>query len=142
MLNRAGIYGDEGLWIRKAYREGILKRSITAVLRPGDRSNPSDYTHIRQGVPVVVRFIVAPGEAKVGQPGNLMPDDGTTVIRTKCIVKPIKDVTEEDLHGCAPDHATPELVRYHLAVTYNTALPSWDDVVTIWHFEYAPNAIE
>jgi len=142
MLNRAGIYGDQGFWIRKVYREGFLHQSITAVIRPGDRSNPDNYTHISAEVEIPVRFINSPGVAMVGMPGNLLPDDGTTVMRTECLVKTIGTLTTEDLQGCAPDYATPELARYHLANTYNTELPSAEDILTIWRFKYLPNVLE
>lgn len=140
VLDRAGIYGDEGFWIRQVYYELFQKQSITAVVRLDDRSNPSDFRFIREGVAIPVRFIIKPGPPQKGIPGDLMPDDGTTIERTECIVKTIGDLTMDDLQGMAPDTATPELVRYHLATINNTALPSMDTVITIWRFKYLPKA--
>jgi hypothetical protein len=136
MLNRASVYGDQGFWIRLAYRELFKKQEIKAVVRLGDRSDPLHKNFIPAGVPLPVRFIKGFGKAEVGVPGNLLPDDGTTFIRTGCLVKCLGDLTEEDLAGSAPDTATKELVRYHLATINNTELPSWDTKVTIWRFEF------
>lgn len=141
-LNRAGVYGDEALWIRVAYREIFANQSITAVIRLSDRSDPCHKNHIRAGVPLPVRFIKGRGVAEVGSIGNLEPDDGTSIERTGCIVKKICDLTEEDLRGTAPDTATPELVRYHLATINDTELPSWDTAVTIWRFKHLPKVTE
>jgi hypothetical protein len=142
MLDRAGVYGDQALWMRKMYKKAFQDRSITAVIRPRDRSDENDKNHIPGGVPLPVRFIKGPGNAEMGARGNLLPDDGITIERTDCIVKHLKDLTIEDLHGCAPDCSTPELARYHLAVTYDIELPGLDDVVTVWRFKYLPNATE
>lgn len=142
MLNRAGNYGDQGLWIRKVYREGFLNRTITAVVRPGDRSIPKTPGYFLPYTYLPVRFIRKPGESRVGVEGNLFPDDGTTVQVTGRIVKTIGELTQEDLRGTAPDTANPALVRYHLATVYDTELPGLDDIVTIWKFEHCPNATE
>lgn len=117
-------------------------RAITAVVRLGDRSDPAHKNYISPDKPLPVRFIAGRGAANVGTVGNLLPDDGTTFVRTECIVKRIGDLTEEDLRGTAPDTATPELVRYHLATINDTPLPEWDTVVTIWRFQYLPNVKE
>lgn len=138
-LNRCARYGEMGLWIRPVYKEGFLNQIIKAVIRPGDRSDLKDYRHIPEGVDIPVRFIKKPGEGAAG--GELFPDDGTTIRRIGMLVKKIKELTAEDLQGMAPDSTTPELVRYHLATLYNTELPSPEDVVTIWQFEYRPNAV-
>lgn len=140
MLDRAATYGDAGFWIRQVYQHLFKSRGITAVVRLGDRSDPEHKNHIPAGVPLPVRFIRGRGAAEVGTPGNLLPDDGTTFIRTGCIVKKIGQLTTEDLVGTAPDTATPELVRYHLGTINDTPIPDWETVVTIWEFEYAPNA--
>lgn len=140
MLNRAAFYGDQGFWIRLAYLELFRKRGITAVVRLGDRSDSEHQNFIPAGVPLPVRFIKGFGPAEIGAPGNLLSDDGTTFVRTECIVKCIGDLTEEDLAGSAPDTSTKELVRYHLATINNTELPSWDTKVTIWRFEFCSDA--
>lgn len=136
VLDRACVYGDEGFWIRQVYRELFQRQLITAVVRMDDRSNPADFRHIRKGVPIPVRFIIKPGIPKKGIKGDLLPDDGTTVERTDCIVKRIGDLTQNDLQGTAPDTATPELVQYHLATINNSPLASMDTVITIWRFKY------
>lgn len=142
MLNRCANYGDMGFWMRKVYQDDFQKQEITAVIRPKDRTDPKDFTHIPAGVPVPVRFVSEPAKTPTGVPGNLLPDDGTTIERTEVIVKALKDLTEEDLQGCAPDCVTPELTRYHLGNTYNMELPGPDFVVTIWRFKYLPKATE
>lgn len=136
MLDRCSKYGMVGLWIRSAYMAGFQDKSITAVIRSGDRTNPDDFKCIPQGVEMPVRFIKKSGNAQAGLEALLFPDDGTTIVRTEAIVKVIKDLTKDDLHGTTPDTATPELVRYHLALINDTQLPGWEDVVTIWRFEY------
>lgn len=141
MLDRCALYGDVGLWNRKSTMEGFRDQTITTVVRRGDRTDPNHLNHIPHGVPLPVRFIAGFGEPKVGVPGNLTPDEGITVERTECLAKPIKDLTEDDLRGAAPDVATPTLVRFHLAALSPVGkdeLPDWDTVVTIWRFKYLP----
>lgn len=142
MLNRASVYTDQGLWIRQAYRGLFTRREITAVVRLGDRSDPGHRNYIPPEKPLPVRFIRKVAPPVAGVAGDLLPDDGTTIIRTSCIVRQLHELTGEDLAGTAPDTATPELVRYHLATINDTELPSWDTVITIWRFEYAPDATE
>ena len=143
-LDRASVYGTPAFWIRAVYRERFLDQTITAVVRPGDRSNPEKTpdTHLPEGVDLAVRFLKKPGKREEGTMPEFYPDDGTTMRIVGHIVKQIKDLTVEDLVGTAPDTATPELVRYHLGTLYDTPLPHPDDVVTIWRFEYRPNAVE
>lgn len=139
-LNRAGVYERNGsLWMRKAYMEGFHNQSITAVVRPGDRSNPSHYGFIPLSVDIPVRFINSLGASIPGTRADLLPDDGTTVKRIGCIVRRIGDLTPDDLSGCPLDCATKELVRHHIAITYNRPLPNLDEIVTIWQFDYLPN---
>lgn len=145
MLDRAAIYGDQGFWIRQAYRDLFRKRQISAVVRLGDRSDPGHKNYVPLGVPLPIRFIRKMGDGPtgvVGKTGNLLPDDGTTFVRTECVVKKIGNLTEENLRGSAPDTATPELVRYHLATINDTELPDWDTVVTIWRFYLTVDATE
>lgn len=142
MLNRCSKYGMVGLWIRIAYLAGFQDQSITAVVRSGNRTNQDDFRCLPEGVDIPVRFIEKPGDASRNIEAELFPDDGTTVRRTLAIVKKIKDLTDEDLLGTTPDTANPELVRYHLACVNNTVLPSPEDMVTIWRFEYCSNAMD
>ncbi len=168
MLNRGldtselGPAGALGLWTRKVYREGFQNGSITAVIRPGDRSHRTVRGWLPQGVGVAIRFIDALGYRPGADEKNVfamttlprydvslgeivptfLPDDGTTVAITGFLVKTIGELTEDDLRGCSPDCSTPELVKYHLGVFYNLELPGADQVVTIWRFEYRPRVTE
>ena len=145
MLNRASLYSDRSLWIRQGYMEIVRNQSLTAVVRIMDRSNPEHKNHIPLGRSLPIRFIDKPWvSASVGSDrcGDLYPDEGITFERTGVIVKEIKDLTVDDLRGTAPDTATAELVRYHLASINNSPLPSWDTVVTIWRFKYLPNVTD
>jgi len=139
MLNRCSEYGTPALWIRAAYMEGFRNRSITAVVRVGDRTDPNDFKYVPADVDFPVRFIRKPGDVSRNIDAELFPDDGTTIRRTDCIMKKISELTDEDLANTTPDTATPELVRYHLACINNTPLPSLDDLVTIWRFEHRSN---
>ncbi len=130
-----------GFWVRAPYREGFQNQTITTVVREGDRSNPDDTRHAPAGVDLAVRFIKKVGDSSRGVKAELYSDDGTTVRRVGMVVKQIKDLTEEDLRGSTPDTATPELVRYHLAMVANSELPSWEATVTVWYIEYQPNAV-
>jgi len=129
-----------GFWMRAPYWEGMRSQRITTVVREGDRSGLNDTRHAPVGVPLAVRFIDKLGDPSRDVPAVLFPDDGMTVERTKMIVKQIKYLTAEDLAGSAPDGATSELVRYHLAMIRNTVLPAWEAVVTVWKFVYLPYA--
>ncbi len=140
-LNRCANYGDQGFWNRMSTKEGFEAGTITAVVRKGDRTDPNHINHIPAGVPLPIRFVKGFGEPVKGVPGNLTPDEGLTFERTTCMAKPIRDLTPEDLEGTAPDAATPELVRFHLAALAPVGqdqLPPWDTVVTIWKFKYLP----
>ncbi len=122
--------------MRAVYRDGFRNKTITAVVRPDDRSSPDHFGFIPSLIDIPVRFIRNVGERVVGAKADLWPDDGTTIIRTDCIVRRISDLTSEDLEGCSPDCATAELVRYHLGLVYNQPLPNIDEMVTIWRFKY------
>jgi hypothetical protein len=130
-----------GFWIRAMYMGGFQDQSITAVVRAGDRSNPEDFRCIPAGVDIPVRFIRKPGDASKNIEPELYSDDGTTVRLTGTVVERIRDLTPENLRGTTPDTATPELVQYHLAGINNTPLPSLEEWVTIWQFEYCPKAV-
>lgn len=134
--------GGEGIWIRSVYMEGFKSKKITAIIRPGDRSDQSKHSWLPEGKPLFIRFIKRLGDRDKGIEAEFYPDDGTTVEVVDCIIKQICDLTEDDLSGTAPDTATPELVRYNLAIVYNTQLPSLDSIVTIWRFKYLPNITE
>lgn len=136
MLDRCNTHGMIGFWVRAPHMEGFQNRSITTVVREGDRSNPSDTRHAPEGEDLAVRFIKKVGDGSRGIKAELYPDDGTTVRRVGMKVKRLKDLTEEDLKGSTLDTRTPELVRYHLAMVANSELPSWETVVTVWHLEY------
>ncbi len=137
MLDRCNTYRQLGLWIRAAYMTGFQNQSITAVVRDGDRVTPQDFKFLPEGIDLPVRFIRKTGDALRGLEAELYLDDGTTVRRTEVIVKPICELTAEDLRG-----TTPELVRYHLALVNDTLLPSPESFVTIWRFVYCPKATE
>ncbi len=145
MLDRCRLYGDRGFWNRKSTMEGFRSRKITAVVRKGDRTDPGHVNYIPPNEPLAIRFIEGFGEPKVGVPGNLVPDEGLTFERTECFAKKIEELTPDDLAGCAPDCATPELVRFYLAALSPVGkdeLPPWDTVVTIWRFKYLPDTTE
>lgn len=142
-LNRATVYGTPGFWIRAVYMDAFQNKRITAVVRPGDRSSKekTPITNLPLGVDLPVRFIKKSGNQERGYGPELFPDEGTTIRVTECLVKKISELSADDLRGTAPDTATPELVRYHLATVYDTALPSFDDMATIWRFEYRPHEV-
>ena len=141
-LDRCNKYREKGLWIRAAYMNAFNYRTTNAVVRAGNRlDDPNDFRHIPPDVEMPVRFIKRPGSGH-DIPAELYPDDGTTVRRIGAVVKKISELTPEDLEGTTPDTATPELVRYHLAIVNNTPLPSPDEVVTIWKFEFCQPATE
>ena len=143
MLDRVVVHGQgHALWLRPVYMAGFQAKQITAVVRPGDRSDPKSPTGFLVGEDLAARFIQKAGDPAKKVAPEFFPDDGTTVRVKECIVKKIRELTPADLTGTAPDTATPELVRYHLATIYNTELPKDDDVVTIWRFEYRPNVTE
>ncbi len=144
MLDRGAFYREKSIWNRLAYMALFRSRTITSVVRMGDRSDPNHKNYLPPDVPMAIRFLTLL-PTKLATPntrGDLLPDEGLTFERTECIVKKIGDLTGADLAGGSPDTATPELVRYHLALVNNTELPSWDTVVTIWRFKYLPNVTE
>jgi len=142
MLNRCSVHTDTGLWVRPAYRQGFADGSITAVVRRRDRSDPSDPTFIPLNVDIPVRFIKQMGRRDANIQPELYPDDGTTVSLVKRVVKLVQDLTFEDLAGGSPDIATPEGVRYHIALHDNAPLPDWDEVVSVYHFIHRPRAVD
>ncbi len=141
-LNRASNYGDQGFWVRQEHMPYFQDKSISAVIRLGDRSDPGHKNYIAPGVPQPVRYINAPGPAVMGAPGDLLEDDGTTFERTECIVKTFGELTNEDLVGLTPDCQTVEDARRHIAEINKMAeLPGDDVKVTIWRFRFLPNAV-
>jgi hypothetical protein len=144
MLDRGAFYKEKSIWNRQAYMALFRSKTITSIVRIGDRSDPNHKNYLPPGVPMAIRFLTLL-PTKLATPdtrGDLLPDEGLTFERTECIVRKISALTEEDLTGGSPDTATPVLVRYHLALVNNTELPSWDTMVTIWRFKYLPNVIE
>ena len=139
-LDRLAVYGGKGFWLRAAYMDGFGDKSITAVVRLGDRSDPANPRNNPIGEDLPVRFIRVPGNQEAGIEPKLFDDDGITVRVTASSARLIRDLTPDDLRGCAPDCTTPELVRYHLATINNTCLPSPNEAVTIFRFEYRPSA--
>ncbi len=143
MLNRASKYGEPAFWVRSVHMEGFQAHAIKAVVRPGNRmKDPTQPTFLPVGVDLPVRFIRKSGNQGQGIAPEFFADDGTTIRITEGLVRRISELTADDLHGMAPDTATAELVRYHLATIYDTPLPSPDSEVTIWRFEYRPNVTE
>jgi len=148
--NELGSAGALGFWTRKVYLTGFADGSITAVIRPGDRSGRTTRGWLPEKTDVAVRFIDVQGHTPPGVNQDdprwvnptFLPDDGTTIRITECLIKTIGELTEEDLRGCSPDCATPELVRYHLGVVYNMELPDVDQVITIRRFEHRPKVTE
>ncbi len=134
-MGRAEIYGTPGLWERIVYRELYQTQTIRACVRPGDRSNPTLKTHIPLETPVPVRFIKRPGIQEEDIPPIFVEDDGTTVIIRERIIKRVGELTADDLRGCPPDAATPELVGWHIGLHRNTPRPDPDEFVTIYRFE-------
>ena len=126
-------------YARRISTASFQDKSITAVVRAGDRVSKPDYRTLVVGQEYPVRFIKRPGMGH-DVPAELFQDDGTTVRITEGFVRMLAYLTEKDLIGMAPDQATPELVRYHLAIVNNTTIPAWNEFVTIWRFEHLPNA--
>ncbi len=136
-LDRATTYGDHALWFRAVYGPMIRERTMTAAPRRGDRTKDQTLpTYLPQGVPIPVRIIFRPGFQAASIAAVFEPDDGTTVVITDAVVKRIDELTDEDLKGCAPDCATPELLRWHLGLIDNRPPADYDEVVTIWRWHY------
>ncbi|MDO8505551.1 MAG: hypothetical protein Q7S48_03165 [bacterium] len=137
-MGRAETYGDRALWERIVYKTLYKAQTIRACVRPGDRSDPEktplQWLPLNTSLPV--RFLARPGVQDAGIAAIFTEDDGTTVVIKRRIVKPIGELTAEDLAGGAPDTATPELVRFHIGLHANCPLPPLTAVVTVYHFEY------
>jgi len=123
---------DHRIWFRKVYGELIRQRRLTACVRPVLPDGDDDWMN----EPLPLRIIREPGKPSQNIPPDFEPDDGTTVIITRKVVKRMADVTTTDLVGCSPDCTTPELVRWHIGLHYNVS-PLGDDVlVKIWQLLY------
>lgn len=143
MLDRNVQHGGIGVvWMRKLYMPGFQNESITVWVRPGDRSDPTKSKGNPLGVPIPVRFIEKAGNQALGLDPKFYPDDGTTVEITACFAKKVSELTAEDLSGAPPDYATPELVKYHLAMVYDMLLLGDDDIVTVFRCKYLPRVTE
>ncbi|MDO8589670.1 MAG: hypothetical protein Q7R69_00120 [bacterium] len=121
--------------------QGFKDQTITSVVRPGDRSDPTKPTGIPRFTNILVRYIEVPGDQARGVAAKFFPDDGTNVEVTEYLVKKISELTAEDLRGMSPDITSQEEVKNHLAGIYNKPFGD-DNLVTIWRFEYRPNAID
>lgn len=149
MLNRGTIYGGTQMWFRKVYESLIKTQKMIAAVRPGDRTKPGSHSYNPMNTPMPIRIIKRPGTG-YQQPGEdtvfiqpeLEPDDGTTIQIVGCYAKPLGMVTVDDLRGCAPDSARPELAAYHLGMIYDRLPLGEEEIVTIWRWEYLPKASE
>jgi hypothetical protein len=99
-----------------------------------------DKNYLPMGQPLPVRVIKTPGSQAHGIAAVLEPDEGITVEIVEYIVKRIRNLTPEDLVGCSPDAATPELVPWHVALVYDRLPLGENDVVTIWRWRYVEPA--
>ena len=137
-LDRNVPHGGIGvIWVRKAHMPGFQNGTTMCFVRPGDRSDPEKAKGNPIGWPIPVRFISKPGIQGQVDP-QFFPDDGTTIELVACFAKKIGELTAEDLAGASPDYATPELVKYHLAVFYDTPPLGDDDVVTVSRLKHLP----
>ncbi len=134
-MGRAEIYGTPGLWERVVYRELYRAHAISACVRPGDRSIPALPTFMPIEVPIAVRFIQRPGIQEMRISPIFTPDEGTTVIIRERIVKTVGSLSPNDLVGCSPDAAIPELVGWHLGLHRNCPRPNPIELVTIYRFQ-------
>lgn len=143
MLDRNVPHGGIGvIWVKPVHMKGFQEGTITAYVRPGDRSDPEKEKGNPIGVPIAVRFIEKSGNQALSVSAVFFPDDGTTIELTKCFAKPVGELTLADLAGAAPDYATPELVKYHLAMVYDMALLNDDAVVTVFKLKHLPKVTE
>lgn len=132
-----GHYGDHAMWFPVTYKGLVEDEALTAAVRPGDRSDPNSKTGLPVGEPIPIRFITEKGAPSRNISSILAPFQPEIWVRvTGVVVKHIEELTEGDLTGFSPDAAMPELVRWHIGVTYNRPLPDMGDLVTIWRWEY------
>ncbi len=142
MLDRNVPHGGIGvIWVREVHMQGFQQGSTTCYVRPGDRTDPTKAKGNPLGVPIAVRFIAKAGNQAMGVAPVFFPDDGTTVELTRCFAKKAGELTTEDLAGAAPDYATPELVKDHLAEFYGTSIGD-DDLVTVLVLRHLPKVTE
>lgn len=121
------------LWFRLAYKPLILNQTLTAAVRPGNRRYPNT-KGTKEGQQARVRIIVRPGLDSA----NIMPEFDrfeTRVEVCKIIIKPIFELTLEDLAGCSRDASTIELLKLHLGLIYNKLFFE-DDLVSVLRFKY------
>lgn len=143
MLDRNVPHGGIGvIWVKPVHMKGFQEGTITAYVRPGDRSDPEKAKGNPLGVPIAVRFIEKSGNQSLGVEARFFPDDGTTIELTECFAKAVGELTQADLTGTAPDYATSELVKYHIATVYDMALLDDLDVVTVFKFKHLPKVSE
>lgn len=121
------------LWFRVAYLRPIVSGTLTAAVRPGDRRLPCP-KGTREGAIALVRIIEVPGDPEECV-DPIFLDLHRKVRIDKILVKEIRQLTDEDLVGCAPDSRSAEGVPFHLGLIYNREFePS--ETVTVLQFTY------
>lgn len=142
-MNRATVYGDHAIWERLPLAQFIADKSMTAIPRMGDRTKDSAAkTWLPVGEPIPIRIIEETGVPSQSIGPKFVEDDGTTIEITHAVVKPIGELTAEDLAGCPPYIGTGQCVQWYLALIGNIPIPSPETVVTIWHWKYLDNVTE
>jgi hypothetical protein len=120
-------------WMRLAYRDLIVSRKITTLVRPGDR-RAGKPKGVRVGEKARLRLILRPGSEKKGIP-PVLADFEIPARVTAVTVKAIGKITKADLAGSSPDAGNKEAVKCHLGLIYNRSF-SDDDEATIIRLEY------
>jgi len=87
------VYGERTFWLKGKESEMAKEKSLTVVIRPGDRSDkvntPQQWLPMESRVPLY--YIRVPGDQARGISPEFEPDDGSTVQIVKRSVMRLQD---------------------------------------------------
>ena len=131
---RAVALPRDEMAFRWRYRDLLLKRALTTVFRPGDRTYPN-WRGYCEGETVTARIIRMPGSDERGVPPQF--DDLRIPIRIRAIsVSSIDALGHEAFSGSSPDVHDRASLAEHLRHIYGRPISAFDNQVTRIAFAY------
>lgn len=132
---RAVALPRDEMAFRRTYRDLLLRRKLTTVFRPGDRTYPN-WRGYSEGEIVTARVISRPGSDELGVPPKF-DDDLRIPIRIVAIsVSPIDALKADAFRGSSPDVHDCASLAVHLEHIYGRPISAFGNLVTRIAFAY------
>lgn len=139
------IYGESALWVKGVESEMAKERSLTVILRLGDRSDrlqtPKQWLPLFERVPLYT-LILGTGNQDLGIDPDFEPDNGTTVQVVRRTVTRLGDITDADLlfrKGSAVPLCAVDILDYLAQELAPGKIFDPSMVMTLYWIEYLPD---